>query len=181
VPRQVVRTRPQKTKTRCHFNLLLTGPTSGIPTQTYTVRHHEYKITRQLQCFSTFLAAVPWFTQFVAGLSQRRHGFAPVSVNLRFVVDRVALWHVSVQVLRFSPAISFHHGSPFSYIYWMYNRSIGGSSSKIRLIPSTWTSFLVPHTPSWKLSHTLIKQEYRPTKIYTKIQLFRNYFTPLWK
>jgi hypothetical protein len=35
--------------------------------------------------------AVPRFSRLVSGLSLRRPGFAPVSINMRFVVDKMAL------------------------------------------------------------------------------------------
>jgi hypothetical protein len=47
--------------------------------------------------------AVPWLRRLVAGLAQRRPGFDPGSVHVRFVVDRVALEEVFPRVLRFSP------------------------------------------------------------------------------
>jgi hypothetical protein len=37
---------------------------------------------------------MPWLSQFVAGLSLRRLGFAPESVHVKFVVDKVALGQV---------------------------------------------------------------------------------------
>jgi hypothetical protein len=43
--------------------------------------------------------AVPWLKRLVAGLSPRRHGFAPWSILVGFVVDKVALG-------RFSPSTS---------------------------------------------------------------------------
>jgi hypothetical protein len=43
---------------------------------------------------------VPWLRRLVAGLSQRRPGFDPASVNVGFVVDKVALGQV------FSPSTS---------------------------------------------------------------------------
>jgi hypothetical protein len=47
--------------------------------------------------------AVPWLRRLVAGLSPRRPGFDPGSVHVGFVVDKVALGQVFLQVLRFSP------------------------------------------------------------------------------
>jgi hypothetical protein len=46
--------------------------------------------------------AVPWLRRLVAGLSPRRSGFAPVSVHVGFVVDKVALGQVFLRVLRVS-------------------------------------------------------------------------------
>jgi hypothetical protein len=60
--------------------------------------------------------AVPWLRSLVAGLSPRRPGFAPGSIHVGFVVDRVALGQVFLRVLRFSPVnISFHSRSPNPY------------------------------------------------------------------
>jgi hypothetical protein len=47
--------------------------------------------------------ALPWLSQLVAGLSPRRPGLNPGSVNVGFVVDKVALRQVFHRVLRFSP------------------------------------------------------------------------------
>jgi hypothetical protein len=43
--------------------------------------------------------AVPWLKRLVVGLSPRRPGFAPGSIHVGFVVDKVALG-------RFSPSTS---------------------------------------------------------------------------
>jgi hypothetical protein len=51
----------------------------------------------------TSALAVPWLRSLVAGLSPRRSGFAPGSINVGFVVDKVALGQVFLRVLRFSP------------------------------------------------------------------------------
>jgi hypothetical protein len=59
--------------------------------------------------------AVPWLRSLVAGLSPWRLGFTPGSIHVGFVVDKVALGQVFLQVLQFSPVnISFHHHSPNS-------------------------------------------------------------------
>jgi hypothetical protein len=47
--------------------------------------------------------AVPWLRRLVAGLSPRRRGFDPRSVNVGFVVDKVAMGQVFPRVFRFSP------------------------------------------------------------------------------
>jgi hypothetical protein len=49
--------------------------------------------------------AVPWLRWLVTGLSQQRPRFVPMSVHVGFVVDKVALAQVFLQVLRFPPAI----------------------------------------------------------------------------
>jgi hypothetical protein len=58
--------------------------------------------------------AVPWLMGLVAGLIQWRPGFA--LGNSMWVVDKVALGQVFLRVLRFYLSISFHRGSPYSYI-----------------------------------------------------------------
>jgi hypothetical protein len=47
------------------------------------------------QMVNAFRMAVPWLRLLVAGLSQRRHGFA-TSVHVGFVVDKVALGTASL-------------------------------------------------------------------------------------
>jgi hypothetical protein len=45
-----------------------------------------------------------------------------------FVVDKVALGQVFLQVLQFPLSISFHRLSPYSYIIWgINNMSVSGS------------------------------------------------------
>jgi hypothetical protein len=62
------------------------------------------------------MVALPWLRSLVAGLSPRRPGFAPGSILMVFVVEKVALVQVFLRVLRFSPVnISFHRRSPNSY------------------------------------------------------------------
>jgi hypothetical protein len=46
---------------------------------------------------------MPCLRRLVVGLSSRRHAFDPTSVHVRFVVDKVALRHISVRVIRFCP------------------------------------------------------------------------------
>jgi hypothetical protein len=43
---------------------------------------------------NTVTWAVPWLRSLVAGLSPRRPGFAPGSIHVGFVVDKVALGQV---------------------------------------------------------------------------------------
>jgi hypothetical protein len=47
--------------------------------------------------------AVAWLRSLVAGFSPRRPGFAPGSIHVGFVVDKVTLGQVFLRVLRFSP------------------------------------------------------------------------------
>jgi hypothetical protein len=53
---------------------------------------------------SECIVAVPWLKRLAAGLSPRRPGFAPGSIHVGFVVDKVALGQVFLRVLPFSPA-----------------------------------------------------------------------------
>jgi hypothetical protein len=46
--------------------------------------------------------AVPWLRSLVTSLSPQRAGFAPGSIHVGFVVDKVALGQVFLRVLRFS-------------------------------------------------------------------------------
>jgi hypothetical protein len=49
--------------------------------------------------------------------------FVPRSVHVGYVVDEVALGQVFSEFFGFPLSISsFHHGSPYSYIWWMNNR-----------------------------------------------------------
>jgi hypothetical protein len=57
---------------------------------------HQFKIFSKLR-------TVPWLRSLAAGLSPRRPGFAPGSIHVGFVVDKVALAQVFLRVLRFSP------------------------------------------------------------------------------
>jgi hypothetical protein len=64
-------------------------------------------------------------------LSLWRPGFAPRSVHVGFVVDKVALGQVLFQVLRFLPSITFHSGSILIYITWkMKNKPTDGYNSE---------------------------------------------------
>jgi hypothetical protein len=60
--------------------------------------------------------AVPWLRSLVASRLPRRPGFAPGSIHVGFLVDKVALGQVFLLVLRFSPvSISFQCCCPNSY------------------------------------------------------------------
>jgi hypothetical protein len=48
--------------------------------------------------------AMPWLKRLVAGLSPQRPWFTPGSIHVGFVVDKLALGQVFLQVLQFSPA-----------------------------------------------------------------------------
>jgi hypothetical protein len=55
--------------------------------------------------------AVPWLRRLVAGLSLRRPGFDPGSVDVGFVVDKVALGQIFPEYFGFPQSISFHRCS----------------------------------------------------------------------
>jgi hypothetical protein len=55
--------------------------------------------------------AVPWLRSLVKGLSPLRLGFAPRSIDVGFMVDKVALGQVFLRVFRFS-----FHRPPNSYL-----------------------------------------------------------------
>jgi hypothetical protein len=74
---------------------------------------------------------VIWLRRFVAGLSPQRLGFEPVSVHVGFVADIGALGQDCFsELFGFLLSVSFHHGSPYSYITWGMNRPVGGRSSE---------------------------------------------------
>jgi hypothetical protein len=69
--------------------------------------------------------AVPCLRQLFAGLSPRRPWFAPWSIHVGFMVDKVVLWRVYLVVLLFSLSVSFHRGSSYSYSTgWLQFRDI---------------------------------------------------------
>jgi hypothetical protein len=73
---------------------------------------------------------VPWLRQLIAGLSPGSRRFAPGSVHVEFVVDKVVLGQFSLRVLRFSRQC-YSIGAPYSYVIWgINNRSFGGRSSE---------------------------------------------------
>jgi hypothetical protein len=43
-------------------------------------------------------------------------GFAPGSVHVGFVLDKMATGQVYLRVLRYSLSISYHRGSPYTHI-----------------------------------------------------------------
>jgi hypothetical protein len=71
----------------------------------------------------TGVSVVPYFRRLFAGLSPQRSGFAPESVHVGFVVDKVALGQVILRVFGFPMSISFHCNSPYLRITW--GRTIG--------------------------------------------------------
>jgi hypothetical protein len=56
--------------------------------------YHSYFVSVRFS-----VRVVPWFRRLIAGFSPRRTGFAPVSVHLGFVVDKVTMGQVFFRVL----------------------------------------------------------------------------------
>jgi hypothetical protein len=82
--------------------------------------------------------AVPWFRRLVPGLSTRRPGFELGSVRVGFVVDKVTLGQVFLQVVRFSPVIIFLTWlSILIYHLGCEQKPVGGSVQRHDLTPST--------------------------------------------
>jgi hypothetical protein len=74
---------------------------------------------------------LPWLRRLVAGLSPRRPGSAPRSIHVGFMMDKVAMRQVSSEFFGFPLSISFHRGSPYSYITFRINKiHVGGCSSE---------------------------------------------------
>jgi hypothetical protein len=91
--------------------------------------------------------AVPWLKRLVAGLSQRRPGFAPGPIHVAFVMDKVA---------RFSPSSSVSPVNiipPLLHIHLSPPNEVCDSSDKAahyhHLGPKLGTSFLTRHF-GWK-------------------------------
>jgi hypothetical protein len=83
-----------------------------------------------LYCIILFLMAVPWLRWLVAGHSPRRSGFAPGSIHVGFMVDKIALRQVFLRVLRF-PCQCHSTVALQTHIIWgMNNMFDSGSSSE---------------------------------------------------
>jgi hypothetical protein len=54
--------------------------------------------------------------QLVASFSLQRPGFTPRAIHVGFVVDKVVPGYVFLQILQFSPSISFHCSSIFTHV-----------------------------------------------------------------
>jgi hypothetical protein len=62
---------------------------------------------------SCYVRAVPWLKRLVAGLSPQRPGFAPGSIHVGFVVEKVALGSSSVSPANIiPPLLHIHLSSP---------------------------------------------------------------------
>jgi hypothetical protein len=74
-----------------------------------------------------------------------------LAVHVGFVVDKLELGQVFLQVLQFSLSVSFHCGSPYSYIIWgMNNRPVGGCivshhrhKQHEQLVESQWMNYFL--------------------------------------
>jgi hypothetical protein len=64
-----------------------------------------------------------------------RRPVAPPSVHVEFVVDKVALGKAFPRVLQFPLSVSFHRGSPYSYIWVTNNRPVSGQSTETQFRP----------------------------------------------
>jgi hypothetical protein len=75
------------------------------------------------------MQAVQWLRRLVTGLSPRRPGFASGLTHVGFVVDKVTLGQIFLQVLRIS--LSIATVALHTHIIWgMSNMSASGSSSE---------------------------------------------------
>jgi hypothetical protein len=63
----------------------------------------HYHLAHNSRMSKGCIGAVPWLRRLVSGHSPRGPGFAPGSIHVRFMVDKVALGQVFLWVLRFSP------------------------------------------------------------------------------
>jgi hypothetical protein len=76
----------------CYAALFIKASSRHVLTRGYHHHHHHH-------C----MQAVPWLKRLVAGLSPRMPGFVPRSVHFVIVVYTVALGHVCLRVIPFSP------------------------------------------------------------------------------
>ena len=75
-----------------------------------------------------------WLRRLVAGLSPQRPGFDPGSVHVGFMVDKVALGHVFLRVLRFSPVnfippVNCKNGKEIVFIKGLHSKPQGWGAS----------------------------------------------------
>ena len=66
-----------------------------------------------------FLKAAPSLRRFAAGLASRRPCFDPRPVKVRWVLDQVAMGHISLRVLWFSSVSYYSSYSPYSFFMYM--------------------------------------------------------------
>jgi hypothetical protein len=72
-----------------------------------TIVPPKRRLPKVMLDYYTAQLSVPRLRSLVAGLSPRRSGFAPGSIHVGFVVDKVALGQVFLRVLRFP--LSIYH------------------------------------------------------------------------
>jgi hypothetical protein len=89
-----------------------------------------------------YTKAVPWLRRLLSCLLQRRLGFAPWSVCVGFVADKVALGKVFLRVFRFTLSIFFVRCSP-SHV------SCRGGWTKCPLEAAVQRRILTPLTWTW--------------------------------
>jgi hypothetical protein len=92
-------------------------------------------------CYIT-LKAVPWLRSLAIGLTPWKPGFDPTSVQVGFVVERLALGQVSVRVLRFCSVN--YHSTDTSHSLTCHTWDVKGaiqrhSSTEIQSHPATRT------------------------------------------
>jgi len=86
----------------------------------------------------------------------RQPGFGPRSVLVRFVVDKVSLWHVFLPVLCFLLSVSFRRWSTLNWILLLSEGQAGEAWVSIfRLFEGTTLTFrnVVNQSPSDTASH----------------------------
>jgi hypothetical protein len=69
--------------------------------ETFTVQNTQ-QLSECNHMEPTKVVAMPWLRQLVIGLSPQQPKFMPSSVDVRFVVDRVALEEIFLRILHFS-------------------------------------------------------------------------------
>jgi hypothetical protein len=127
--------------------------------------------------------AVLWLRRLVAGLSPLRPRFAPGSIHVGFVVDKVALGQVFLPVLRFSPTNII---SPLLHTHLSPRHEVCDSSDQAaqchHLGPKLGASFLTRHfgwkqnkkvKKIWKfLSFLCLFQKVIPSILFWKLYSF---------
>jgi hypothetical protein len=136
-------------------------------------------LTHSVNKFTCMEKAAPWLKRLVAGFPQRRPGFEPGSDHVGFVVDKVALGQVFLQVLRFPLSIfipPIAPQSPSSIIRGWYSRPNTGRPTKwtqshSSICMGTDLDLTCSGTPAEKQRFTL-PCIYCITNIYFRTQVF---------
>jgi hypothetical protein len=105
------------------------------------MRHHLFKFCSSLElCRNIVSQVMPSLRRIVADLSLLRPRFAPRSVHMRLVVDKIALRQVCLWALWFYPVIIVSPWlSILIYDLGMNHRPLMATVGKRSLNPSTWT------------------------------------------